>query len=166
MTESRSVDALTPSDLTRQPVWEFMNDDFQPDDTLVRPVREVPVDSLASRVAAAEVSLQNGRRVWALLGNVDVNASRLTRHFLTLSLYIDGAWFQLARYHDFDVQERGPGALASRLGLPLSEVFPIQYDLSQVVIGDANVVRGVVPSEPSERLSRAELISLAVRGGT
>jgi hypothetical protein len=166
MTESRSVDALTPTDLTRQPVWELVNDDSQPDETFVRPVREVPVDSLDSRVAAAEVSLQNGRRVWALLGNVDVNAPRLTRHFLTLSLYIDDAWFHLARYHDFDVEERGPGALANRLGLPLSEVFPIQYDLSQVVIGDANVVRGAVPAEPSERLSRGELISLAVGGSS
>jgi hypothetical protein len=156
MTESRSVDALTPMELARQPVWEFVNDDSQPDETYVCPVREVPVDSLANRVAAAEVSFQNGRRVWALLGNVDVNAPRLTRHFLTLSLYIDHAWFHLARYHDFDIEERGPGALANQLELPLSEVFPIQYDLSQIVIGDANVVRGAVPAEPFESI-RAHL---------
>jgi hypothetical protein len=146
-------------------VWEFVNDD-QPDETYVRPVREVPVESLASRIAATEVVLHNGRRVWAVLGNVDLTAPRLNRHFLTLSLYIDNAWFHLARYHDFDVEERGPAALASRLGMPLSEVFPIQYDLSQVAVGDADVVRGTVPTEPAERLSRAELISLAVRGSS
>ena len=33
MTESRSIDALTPIDLARQPVWEFVNDDSQPDET-------------------------------------------------------------------------------------------------------------------------------------
>jgi hypothetical protein len=138
---------------------------------VVRSARErdlpsLPVESLASRIAATEVALHNGRKIWAVLGNVDLNAPMLTRQFLTLSFYIDDAWFHLARYHDLDVEERGPVALANRLGMSLSDVFPIQYDLSQVAIGDEDVVRGAVPAEPSERLSRAELISLAVRGSS
>ena len=164
MTDARPVDALTPTDLARAPVWEFVNDDSQPDETYVRPVRELPVDSLASRFAATQVALHNGRRLWATLGNVDLNAPRSTRHFLTLSLYLDDGWFHVARYHDFDAEERGPVALARRLGMQLSDVFPIKYDLSQVAIGDPDVIRGAVVAEPSERLSRSELIALAVDG--
>ena len=119
-------------------------------------------DSLVSRIAATQVALHNGRRLWATLGNVDLSAPRSTRHFLTLSLYIDNTWFHVARYHDFDAEERGPVALARRLGMQLSDVFPIDYDLSHVAVGNADVVRGAVLAEPSERLSRAELIALAV----
>jgi hypothetical protein len=164
MTAPRPVDALTPTDLARTPVWEFVNDDSQLDETYVRPVTGLPVDTLASRIAATQVALRNGRQVWATLGNVDLSAPRSTRHFLTLSLYIDDAWFHLARYHDFDAEERGPVALARLLGMPLSDVFPIEYDLSQVAVGNADVVRGTVLAEPSERLSRAELIALAIDG--
>ena len=160
--QPKPVDALTPTDLVRAPVWEFVNDDSQPDETYVRPVNELPVDSLDGRLAATEVTLRNGRRFLAVLGNVDLATPKLTRHFLTLSLYIDDEWFHVSRYHDYDVVERGPTALASRLGMPLSDVFPIQYDLSQVAMGDPDVVRGAVFAEPSERLSRAQLIALAV----
>jgi hypothetical protein len=164
MTDPRPVDALTPTDLARAPVWEFVDDDSKPDETYVHPVSELPVDSLDGRVAATEVTLRNGRRLLALLGDVDLARPRHTRHFLTLSLYVDNAWVSLARYHDVDAVERGPAAVARRLEMQLSEVFPIEYDLSQVAIGDPQAVRGVVSAEPSERLSRAELISLAVDG--
>jgi hypothetical protein len=165
MTDLRPVEALTPTDLARFPVWEFVNDDSQADETYVRPLSELPVDSLDGRIVATEVTLRNGKRFLALVGNADVASPRLTRHFLTFSLYIDDAWFHLARYHDFDVEERGAVALARRLGMPLSDVFPITYDLSQIAIGDPGVVRGTVLAEPSERLSRSELIALAVDGG-
>jgi hypothetical protein len=164
MTDPRPVDALTPTDLARAPVWEFVDDDSQPDETYVRLVSELPVESLDGRVAATEVTLRNGRRLWTTVGNVDLRGARSTHHFLKLSLYIDDAWFHLARYHDFDVAERGPVALARRLGLQLSDVFPIKYDLSQVAMGDPDVVRGAVLAEPSERLSRAQLVALAVDG--
>jgi hypothetical protein len=49
--------------------------------------------------------------------------------------------------------------------MQVSDVFPIKYDLSQVAIGDPDVVRGAVLAEPSERLSRSELIALAVDAG-
>ena len=68
----------------------------------------ISICSLASRIAAAQVALHKGRRLWATLGNIDLRTSRSTRHFLTVSLYIDDAWFHLARYHDLDVEERGP----------------------------------------------------------
>jgi hypothetical protein len=90
--------ALTPTDLVREPVWEFVNDDSQSDETCASGC-ELPVDSLDGRVAATEVTLRNGRRFLALQGNVGLAIPRLTRHFLTLSLYIDDDWFHLSPYH-------------------------------------------------------------------
>src|ERR671912_1742694 len=114
MNDARRVDALTPTDLARAPLWEFVGDGLSPDETYVRPVNEVPVDSLGGCVAATEVTLRNGRRLLALLGNVDLASPKHTRHFLALSLYLDDGWFHVARYHDFDAEDRGPVALARR----------------------------------------------------
>ena len=58
--------------------------------------------------------------------------------------------------------ERGPDALARFLGLPLAEVFPIAYDVSAIVQGAQDSVQGHVLAEPRVRLTRAELIALAV----
>ena len=97
------------------------------------------------------------------LGNLDTSNVRLTQHVLTVSVFReDGAVFHRARYHDFDARERGPLALASFLGLPLEAVFPIEYDVGNAIVGPAEILRGAIPAEPEERLSRAEVIALAV----
>lgn len=97
------------------------------------------------------------------LGNLDPTNSCLTEHFLTLSIFrSDGTLFNLARYHDFDAEERGPAALAAFLGLPLDAVFPISYDLTCVVAGPLESLRGTITAEPRERLTGAEIIALAV----
>ena len=98
-----------------------------------------------------------------MLGNIDPTNPRLTEHFLTVSVFrSDGALFHLARYHDLDAIERGPAALAAFLGLSLKAVFPLSYDVSAIVTGLPEVVRGTITSEPRERLTRAEVIALAV----
>ena len=145
-------------------VWEFVSDD-DPDETYIHPVDERPIKSLENRIVGAEVELANGSRVWALLGNIDVNDSRQTRHFLTVSVSVRDEWFHLARYHDLDHDERGPVQLAQALGLALDEVFPIHYDIGKWVSGAAaDTVRGTLHAVPFERLSRADLIKLAVPG--
>jgi len=146
------------------PVWQYVSDD-EPDETYVLPVAELPTESLENRIVGAEVELANGSHVWALLGNVAVADARQTRHFLTLSVFVRDEWFQLARYHDLDYDERGPAKLAEVLELTLDEVFPIRYDMGNWVSGAAaDTVRGTLHAVPPERLSRTELIKLAEAG--
>jgi hypothetical protein len=68
----------------------------------------------------------------------------------------------LARYHDFDYAERGPEALARFLSLPVEEVFPIAFDIRAYAHGDPHALCGSVRQELRERLSRAEIIAMAV----
>jgi hypothetical protein len=110
-----------------------------------------------------EVQLADGTALWALLGNVDPDDPRAMRHFLTLSLWIGGAWFHLARYHDVTYEEHGPSALAAALGRPVASIFPIAYDVRELALGDRHALAGQVLATPMERLSRAELIEWAVR---
>ena len=128
---------------------------------LVVPARP-PVATLQNRLVAARVRLVNGDYVWALIGNVDPDSARITEHFLTLSIEREGRWFRLARYHDFDCAERGPEALSRFLDLPVSAVFPIEYDIRRFVKTWSPALAGAVLAEPRERLTRAELIALAV----
>jgi hypothetical protein len=97
-----------------------------------------------------------------LLGNVSLANAETTAHFLSVSVLHADQWFHLARYHDAGRAEHGPNALASFLGLAVPQVFPFTYDISRWCIGLPNTVRGTVPAEPLVRLSRAELIALAV----
>jgi len=160
----RSVTSLRPTDLVVNPVWEFVSRD-EPDETYIHPVAELPADSLDNRIVGAEVELANGSRAWALLGNIVLNDVRQTRHFLTVSVFVRDEWFHLARYHDIDHEERGPAKLARALELTLDEVFPIKYDIGTWVSGAAaDTVRGTLHAVPLERLSRADLIKLAVSG--
>jgi hypothetical protein len=70
-----------------------------------------------------------------------------------------------ARYHDLDHDKRGPEPLAEALDLALDEVFPIHDDIGKEVSRAAvDAIRGTVHAVPLERLSRAELIKLAVSG--
>lgn len=145
------------------PVWEFVSDD-EPDETYVHQIAERPIDSLGSRIVGTEVELANGLRVWALLGNIAIKDVRQTRHFVTISVFLRNEWFHLARYHDVDHDERGPEQLAEALGMAVDDVFPIRYDIGKWVSGVADAVRGAIHAVPPERLSRAELIKLAVSG--
>ena len=160
MNSKKTVEELTESDLRDVPVWQFTNSDE--DETVVRPVSKIPVETLANRVVAVQVTLANRSHRWALIGNVDPTNARLTRHFFTLSILDHGRWFNLARYHDVDATERGPEALASVLGLPVDAVFPIVYDISAYVTGDRGAVAGTLEKEPRERLTRAQIIALAL----
>ncbi len=157
----KPVSSLSVADLQAYPVWQYTNREGF-DETFVRPVKRVPVVNLTGKVVGTQVVLGNGQRVWALIGNVDAKNARLTEHFLTLSVERDGRWFTLARYHDLDYAENGPEGLAGFLGLPVDEAFPIAYDLRKYAKGDAAALSGQIRKEPRERLSRAEIIAMAV----
>jgi len=116
----KRIEELTCPDLEGFPVWEFVNND-ELGETVVRPVKNTPVKTLIGRVVGTQVRLARGASVWATIGNVDASNPRLTQHLLTLSVFRDGRWFTMARYHDFDADERGPEALATFLGLRVAD---------------------------------------------
>ena len=163
MVRSKDVSALTAADFEEFPVWEFTNTDEDRGETIVRPVENMPVDSMGGRLIGTKVRLANGSQAWALLGNMDLLNLRLNQHFLTISIWRSGRWFLMARYHDFDVAQRGPEELARFLELDVDDVFPIFYDISRICSGQPSVTIGSVLKEPGERLSGADLIALAVR---
>lgn len=157
----KRVDLLQVSDLQRHPVWQYTGREGF-DETFVRPAIRVPVLDLNNSVLGTEVRLANGRSVWALLGNFDARSASLTDLFLTVSVDVNGAWFHLARYFDYDRDEAGPAQLAFALGLTIDEVFPISYDVRQWVAGESGALAGLVHAEPREKLPRSEIIKLAV----
>lgn len=107
-------------------MWEFA-DDMEaelPDETSMRPVAELPVDSLSGRLASTHLTLANDHRLLALLGNLDLANPVSTEHFLTITVFSPSEErFDLARYHDVDYERHGPAALAAFLRLPLEAVF-------------------------------------------
>lgn len=160
-TDSIRIESLRPEQLQDCPVWQYCNSD-EAGETLVRPVRRLPVANLAGRVVGTPVRLRNGLEVWALLGNVDPANPLANSHMLTLSVYQDGRWFTMARYHDYDFAQAGPDALAAFIGLAVDEVFPIRYDVRAWVKGVPEALANELPREPKEKLSRAEIIAMAV----
>jgi hypothetical protein len=156
----KAVDSLTVADLQTFPVWQYTSRESA-DETFVRPVKRTPVASLTGKIVGTQVALANSGRIWALIGNVDPTNPR-TEHFLTLSVERNGRWFTLARYHDFDFSEHGPKALAQFLGLTVYETFPITYDIRQVVQGDEAALQAQIRKAPRERLSRSQIIAMAV----
>jgi hypothetical protein len=158
----RTADKLDVSDLSESHVWEYVNDDEE-DERAVRPVRTTPVECLGNRLVGTHVTLANGARVWAILGNADTRDPRATRHFLTMRIERSGKWFDLARYHDFHFETNGPLQLAAFLGLAVDQVFPISYDLRPYAKGMTDALVGMVTKEPAERLSRADIVDLALQ---
>lgn len=159
---AKKVEEMTAADIEAFPVWQYTNSD-EPGETVVRPIKKTPVKNLNGRLVGTQVRLANGSNAWALIGNVDPSNPRLTQHFLTLSVFRKGKWFTMARYHDFDSEERGPDALAAFLGLQVTEVFPISYDISRFSLGELGALVGVIEKEPLEKLTRAQIIGLAVQ---
>ncbi len=155
----KPVDRLSRGDFEAHPVWEFVGED-EPDETAVRPVPALPVDSLDRRLVGCEVELADGKRVFAMLGNVHVSDARANKHLLTLSVLIRGDWFHLARYHDVSRETHGPAALARRLELSVNQVFPIRYDLRPYARGELAALVGAIDREPDEPLPRSKLIEL------
>jgi len=155
------ISSLRVQDIEKYAVWQF-TPNHEYDDTAVQPIKRLPVANLAGKVVGCPVQLANGESCWGLLGNLHANNTKLNQHFLTLSLERKGRWFHLARYHDFDYDDRGPEALARFLGLGVDDVFPILYDVRKYVRGNPAALAGNVLKEPSIRLTREEIIALAV----
>ena len=68
-----------------------------PDETSMRPVEELPVDSLSGRLAGTHLTLANGHRLLALIGNLDLANPVSTEHFLTITVFSPSAVGSVAR---------------------------------------------------------------------
>jgi hypothetical protein len=158
----KPVESLTVADFKAHPVWEYLNDD-EIGETMVRPVEMIPVESLDNRILGFPIRLANGFQAWASIGNFDVTDRRATQHFLILSIERGGEWFHLARYHDVGFLAHSPEALARFLGLHVDDVFPIAVDVRRYVRGDPKALTALELKEPRERLTREELLAMAVR---
>jgi hypothetical protein len=157
----KTLSQISIQDLHTYPVWEYVSE-TDTGEPLLEHVERVPVHELSNRVIATQVQLQNGERRWAILGNIQLRDKRSTDQFLTVSIEHGGRWFDLARYHDSDYSQRGPQQLADFLNLSINEVFPIKYDLAEIVIGLPTVVSGIISAEPPEKLTAGELLQLAL----
>ncbi len=157
----KAIEHISVDELRRHPVWRFATNRDDRAIALV-PVTKLPCKNLAGRLVATEVLLADGTKAWAMLGNIDTTNARLTRHFISLSVKKDDGWFHLARYHDYDYPSRGPVQLARFLGKDIESVFPLHYDVRFAAVGEEASLAGCIPSEPEERLTRAEIVALAV----
>jgi len=153
------VQSLTEVLLRTHRVWEFCNDDAM-GDTMIRPVKRVPVTDADCRLLGCEFTLADGEKVYGYLGNLSLCSKQQNQQFLTLSLFVPGGVAHLARYHDVDFAKRGPASLAAKLGESVPGVFPVSFDVSDIAHGDADCIRGQIPSEPLRKLSRDDLMKL------
>jgi hypothetical protein len=103
-----------------------------------------------------------GSSVWAIIGNLDIKNAQKNEQFVLLSIERKGKWFRLERYFDFKYREHGREALARFLGLSVDEAFPIAYDVRKYAKEEANALASTVPKKPRVRLTKAELVALAV----
>jgi len=158
----KPLESITYDEIREHPVWRFSSRECD-NDTLLAPVKRIPCSNVRGKIVGTQVELANGSQAWAFLGNIDPSSPRLTEHFVTISLHHGGKWFHLARYHDYDYADRGPKQLAEFMELSEDEVFPIRYDIREFVrTTDCEALAGTIVREPRNKLTRAEIIAIAV----
>lgn len=153
-----TIDTISVGDIQANTVWTFCSGG----DLAIEPVKKIPCTTLNGRIVGTQVELADGTMVWALLGNINTENPAFSKHFITVSIESRGDWFHLARYHDFDYDERGPAKLSEWLNKPLEQVFPIAYDIRHAFNGESVALKGKIEREPSGKLTRAEIIAMAV----
>lgn len=156
------VTQLRPELLEKHPVWEFAMDQESAGDTLVRPVSELPVDSVQNRIVGVRGELANGAPVWLLLQNLDLEDADDNECFKAASFYRDGQWFHLARPDEPERDIFGPEALAEFLGLSVSEVFPVRYDLSRCCRGAQEVIRDTIEQDGERAPTKDDVVRGAI----
>jgi hypothetical protein len=118
---------------------------------------------MSERLLGARVTLADGRSVWAVIQHLNPGDPEATEHLMHVSLDVGGEWFHLARYHDA-LQRDNPRALAKRLGCKPEEIFPIRYDVSDVLIGNEAATRGEIRLRPRVRLTKDQIFDMMLAG--
>lgn len=154
---------LTTEDFKMHPVWrftgkhEYLGSDGE---LVVEPVLDLPVQTLEGCFVGTELILANQRRVLGELHGIKLHNLRLTRLVLNFVVHLGSRSFLFRRLAS---KVSGPEQLSSFLKLPLSEIFPIKYDIAEYAVGDPGTIRGEIQQEPFELLSRAELNKLILQ---
>lgn len=156
------VQELVPEDFYEYPVWGYVENEPDVPDTAVAAIDTLPIYDLRGKLIGTKIKLHNGSTHWVILSNISLHNPRVTKHFIAVSIERNGKWFNLARYHDADYSQRGPEQLAHFLELSISDIFPMQYDVRGLVVGNPIILRGMIPIIPEECLTQAELIELAM----
>ena len=161
--DAKSFGELTVEDLRRFPVWESdLANEGQPgrDETWVKPVKRLPVKSMANRVVGTMLRLANGSTLFGLLGNVSLNHVRKTRQFIDVTFFHGKRAFYFSHADYPVIKKTGAAALSRFLSLQEEEIFPLTYDLTGIAVGLDEVVRGTVHARPPEELNEAQRMAL------
>lgn len=159
--DNKSAESLSPHDFTRNPVWRFSSNS-KTHETHLRPIKH-PVQSLAECVIGVKGRLASGRTVDCVVGNVSARNVLLNEHVPTLSVWIDGKWFHMARYWDPDYGINGPDTLSIKLGESLPGIFPIIINLTGIIKGPDAVKEIRFTAEPKNRMTEREIIREIVK---
>jgi hypothetical protein len=159
--KKNSIESISVEEIMQFPVWRYLNRD-RCEEVILLPIYKFPRSNLDLCIVGTKLTLANGTQVWSFLGNIDTCNTQSTKHFLTVSVERNGEWFHLARYHDSDYKEHGPTQLAKFLNMKTDSVFPMRYDVRFASEGEIDALTGYITSEPTERLSKDELILLAI----
>ncbi len=157
----KSLEDITVRDISEHAVWKFTNSSH--DDLEVESVAKTTFENLDGLIIGTKVTFSDDSVHWALIQNISLTEQLLNDHFVTTTIARGDEWFPLARYHDVTFETYGPVQLASFMGKSVAEIFPISYDLREVLHSDSPRLVGSIADTPAVRLTEDELISLALQ---
>ena|SRR2546429_4727031 len=143
----KPIDHLTTSDLSTFPVWEFALDEEGiegRDETWVRPLNtQIVPKGQYSLTVAADFKAACGRTYSGFVGmnTVPIRANEPVTSIEGVILH--GTNYLFIPSPGIGFQE-GMEALLSRLGLSVSELFPITYTLRVLIEGEQVLRTGVI----------------------
>jgi hypothetical protein len=142
----KPIDQITVADLVDFPIWEFCLDEEGVegmDETWVRPLAAAAVPNGAySLSVAAEFETASGLRVNGLIG---VTTAEGEVEIAYPVLLFDGKYLFVQSQHEMQfnaADEKLRAAVADALGT--SPVFPLRYQLSVLIEGEASHREGTV----------------------
>jgi len=150
---------LNPGDFIDHPVWEFGLSDSE--ELWIENV-DVPVSSLGGRLVGALVTLANGTRVFAMFYNLRFDDSDAAVIFLGVAIWNGSAWVHLPRPCDFGDIADDLQTAAKELGLALSEIYPLRFDLRSVLENDSPGLVRCLDLPVKTTLSMDELVAMAL----
>lgn len=156
-----SFPELSASDISKHPIWRFTNNDLV-DELEIESVDRRVFRNLDGLIISSNVTFSDGSIHLALFQNVSLTDPEMNDHFLSLTVERNGKWFPLACYHNPAIEKWGPLQLAAFMGKTVEEIFPIHYDLRDVLNSDSPTLVGIVRAEPLVRLTEDEIISWVI----